>query len=179
MEFDPARYMTNLRGFARAIGYQMPRGGEEARLFAAIHRSRIGTVNLDPKAIATLLLWQAACHQKDSTIVVVPRPELGACYIELAENMIADVSEMLRDIVWVLNDRSGLCLPGGGRAPVKVCYPQVLDMERLQLLQKDRVEGRLVVIVPDIDRIPGCYLQAAAAMSKIENVTVVFNAVRR
>lgn len=168
-----SRYQSDLRAFARLLRYDPPASGPENDLFLACEKRepRIGVVDADPKAIAAVMIWRALCFPEDSTMVVNSCKAVGQGHIELCETLLSEGHEAVRSEVWLMKDQTGLIRPNCTRPAVVICRPQVLDWEPLN----DAKMGNLLILIPDIDEIPGCYLRSAADLSQKANISVAFN----
>lgn len=162
----------DLRGLARLLGFKTLNHSPEHKLFQAVerHQQRIGGVDLDPAALECVAIWRTLQAPNEPTLIVTSTALKGFDFIEACRQRLADSATVSR-YVWVANKNEGLCLAHGSDLSVFHMRPYVLD-------QADKAGKTGMILIPDLDDIPGCFVRSMCQLPASQIRTLVVNAAR-
>lgn len=159
------------RGLARMLGFKTLNYSPEHKMFLAAERGhqRFGGIDLDPGAMECLAIWWAL-HKKEPLVIVAATAQKGADFIEGCRQRLA-ACESVGMHVWVGVNNEGLCSAHSNDASVVHMRPQVLD-------RADIARKAALILVPDLDDVPGCFLTSMCALPEPEKRLLLVNAAR-
>jgi hypothetical protein len=164
------------RALSSALGYRPAATSQEVKLYrrALAGEKRIGTVKIDPCALAVIAIWRTLVLPKSTTLIVTPTAQNGATFIALAERMIARC-EPVRQLVWIASERRGL-LPGHSNV-VRTLHGRPAELLGARGWIRSSDAEDILVMVPCLDGMAGYYLKEADSLVEGMGISLLANAI--
>lgn len=177
MELDFARLRSSIRATASALRFRPEAASQEVKVWRRLlnGESMIGTVGLDLKSILTVLIWRTMFRPRGTAVVVASSID-GREIIRKAEKMVL-LRDEIRKRIWILEGHKGLCSPTCEYAAALHDTATNLLSHAGWLKAPSKPLEDVLVIVPNIDLIPGYFLKEAAELAKNHAISLLVNAV--
>lgn len=146
-------------------GYQTPETDFYHRLQAGDRK--IGTVGLNLYAFAVAAIWRTLFKPAGMTLVVTESASQGRRFVEMCEQFVFR-NEKARYRVWIGNNKTGLCEAHGTGM-------HMVHVRPADLMKIDPV-GDCLILIPNIDVIPGTFLKLASDLVSVPGVSLAANA---
>lgn len=178
MEVDPKRFPSSIRALSTALGYPVKYGSLEAKTYRRLLKGEvdIGTVGLNPRALAVICIWRTLCQPRGLTLIATGTSEFGESMVQFMEAMIGKVP-YLRNKVWICKGDIGICTAHSQSPQCIHGRPaEILDRNKLDALRTSFIDDVLVVI-PSIDQFDGKHLKRASILAADYGFSMLVNVI--
>lgn len=165
-------WRDSMRALSAALAFPSGHGTPETDFYRRVvaGERKIGTVGLNLRAHLVCAIWRTMFRPSGMTLVVTETESQGRWFIDECEKMLTR-NEIVRNKVWVGREKVGLC-----EAHSNVM--QTVHIRPADLAKADPV-GDCLILIPNLDSIPGAYLRLASEWCLVPGVSLTANTPRR
>lgn len=158
----------SIRALSAALGIPSGFRSPETLFYrrALAGERKIGTVGLNLRTFLVLAIWRTMFKPTGMTLVVTETEGQGRWFIDECEKLVVR-NELIRNRVWIGRDKVGLCSAHSS-------IMATIHVRPNELAKHDPV-GDVMILVPNLDSIPGAYLRLASDFVAIPGVSLVAN----
>ena len=158
----------SMRALSMALGFPSGHGTPETDFYHRLMAGerRIGTVGLKLQAHVVASIWRTMFKPVGMTIVVTETEAQGQWFVDLCEKFVTR-NEIVRNRVWIGREKVGLCASGSNVMHMVHVRPN--DIYRLDPV------GDCLILIPNLDSIPGAYLKLASELVLVPGVSLSAN----
>lgn len=168
-----SRFRQDFAGFAHLCSFELTDAGRILAIMLNRQDRFISTVGLEPSILMLIACWRAACWPRSTTILLTPSKEHARELLNIARSAMSFASDEVRRRVLFLQNDEGIISTEADVVNVVHAMPGTLGLELPQSRET------LTILIPDLDRIPGCHLKYLGRLKSRPGTCLVLNSAVR